>query len=88
MVQEGNIISAGSPICSVRITQNRDELSGVFYISVDNGKRVEPNMTMQLASNSVYTSQTGSLIGIVRSISQYPLSAEGVVKSVGNSQLA
>lgn len=32
--------------------------------------------------------QTGSLIGIVRNISQYPLSSEGVVKSVGNSQLA
>lgn len=88
MVQEGNIISAGSPICSVRITQNRNELSGVFYISVDNGKRIEPNMTIQLAPNGVDTSQTGSLIGIVRSISQYPLSAEGVVKSVGNSQLA
>ena len=88
MVQEGNIISAGNPICSVRITQNRDELSGVFYISVDNGKRVEPNMTIQLAPNGVDTSQTGSLIGIVRSISQYPLSSEGVVKSVGNSQLA
>ena len=41
MVQEGNIISAGSPICSVRITQDKDELSSVFYISVDNGKRVE-----------------------------------------------
>lgn len=88
MVQEGNIISAGSPICSVRITQNSDDLSGVFYISVDNGKRVEPNMTIQLAPNGVDTSQTGSLIGIVRSISQYPLSSEGVVKSVGNSQLA
>lgn len=88
MVGEGNIISAGSPICSVRLTQNRDELTGILYIPVDKGKRVEPGMSIQLAPNGVDVSQTGSLLGVVRSVSQYPLSAEGVTKGLGNNQLA
>ena len=88
MVQSGEIVAAGSPICTVRLTQNRDELTGVFYIPVDKGKRVEPGMTIQLAPNGVDVSQTGSLIGIVRSVSQYPLTAEGVKKGLGNAQLA
>ena len=88
MVEQGNIISAGSPICSVRLTQDRNELMGVLYIPVDKGKRVEPGMTIQLAPNGVDTSQSGSLLGVVRSVSQYPISSEGVNKGLGNSQLA
>ena len=88
MVSVGENIAAGSPICSVRLTQNRDDLSGVFYIPVDKGKRVEPGMTIQLAPNGVDVTQTGSLIGIVKSVSQYPISAEGVKRSLGSAQLA
>ena len=88
MVSAGEIVPAGSPICTVRLTQNRDDLSGVFYIPVDKGKRVEPGMTIQLAPNGVDVTQTGSLLGVVKSVSQYPVSAEGVKKGLGNAQLA
>ena len=88
MVAEGEIVTAGSPICSVRLTQERSDLTGVFYIPVDKGKRVEPGMTIQLAPNGVDVTQTGSLIGVVKSVSQYPMSAEGVKKGLGNAQLA
>ena len=88
MVREGQIISAGSSICAVRLTQDREDMVGVFYIPVDQGKRVEPGMTIQLAPNGTDVSKTGSLIGIVKSVSQFPISAEGVNKAVGNAQLA
>ena len=88
MAAEGELLQPGSPVCSVRLTQNRDELTGVFYIPVDKGKRVEPGMTVQLAPNGVDVTQTGSLIGVVKSVSQYPISAEGVRKGLGNAQLA
>lgn len=88
MVEPGKIIGAGSPICTVRLTEQRDELNGVLYIPVDMGKRVEPGMVIQLAPNGVDTSQSGSLVGIVRSVSQYPVSMEGVQKGVGNARLA
>ena len=78
MVAEGQLIDAGSPVCTIRLTQERNELQGVFYIGVDKGKRVEPGMTIQLAPNGVDITQTGSLIGVVNSVSQYPISVEGV----------
>ncbi len=88
MVEPGTMVAPGSPICSVRLTQNREELNGVLYIPVDKGKRVEPGMSIQLAPNGVDVSQTGSLVGVVRSVSQYPVSGEGVKKAVGSSQLS
>ena len=88
MVDEGSMISAGTPICSVRITQNRDDLTGLLYVPVDKGKRIEKGMTIQLAPNGVDISQSGSLIGVVRTVSQYPITAQGIGQHLGNSQLA
>ena len=88
MVDVGTMISAGTPICSVRITQNRDELTGLLYIPLDKGKRVEPGMTIQLAPNGADVSQTGSLLGVVRTVSQYPITSQGIQQHLGNAQLA
>ena len=88
LIEKGKVISSGSPVCTIRLTQNRDDLKGVFYIPVDKGKRVEPGMTIQLVPNGVDTSQAGSLIGVVRAVSQYPVSAESIRQKLGNAQLA
>lgn len=88
MVDVGSMISAGTPICSVRMTQNREDMTGLLYIPLEKGKRVEPGMTIQLAPNGADVSQTGSLIGVVRSISQYPMTINGIQQHLGNSQLA
>ena len=88
MVDEGTLLSAGSPICAVRITQDRNELTGLLYIPVEKGKRVEPGMSIQLAPNGVDVSQSGNLLGVVRSVSQYPMTLQGIQQHLGNAQLA
>lgn len=88
MVAPGSVISASQNICTIRLTQNRDDLTGILYIPVDKGKRIEPGMSIQLAPNGVDVSQAGSLIGVVRSVSQYPVSAAVIENNLGNAQLA
>lgn len=88
MVDIGTLVQAGNPICSVRMTQDREDLTGLLYIPVEKGKRVEPGMTIQLAPNGVDVSQTGSLIGVVRTVSQYPMTLQGIQQHLGNPQLA
>ena len=88
MISKGAMISGNTPICSIRLTQNNSELSGIFYIPLEKGKRVEAGMTIQLMPNGVDVSESGSLLGVVRSVSQYPVSVQSVQKNVGNSQVA
>lgn len=45
-------------------------------------------MMIQLAPNGIDVSKTGSLIGVVRSVSQYPVSSETIVQTLGNATLA
>lgn len=88
MAERGSIIEPGRPICTIRLTQDREEMTGVLYIPVEKGKRVEPGMDIQLAPNGVDVSQSGSLVGIVRSVSQYPVPTQVVERGLGNAQLA
>ncbi len=87
-IKEGSLISKGDTICTIRITQGRDDLSGVFYIPLENGKRVEKDMSIQLAPNGVDTSQTGNLVAVVKEVTVYPSTIEKMSMETGNPQLA
>ena len=86
--EPGMMISPDRPLCTIRLTQDTDELSGVLFIPVEKGKRVEKGMMIQLVPNGVEVSESGSLVGVVRSVSQYPVSMQGIQKSLGNSHFA
>lgn len=88
LVERGTVMGVGTPICTIRRTQNRKDLTGVLYIPVTQGKRVEPGMSIQLAPNGVDTSQSGWLLGVVRSVSEYPVPMASLQKQLGNEQLA
>ncbi|MBE6074842.1 MAG: HlyD family efflux transporter periplasmic adaptor subunit [Selenomonas ruminantium] len=88
MVREGSIVTNGMPVITMRIDGGREYLKGVLYIPVEKGKRVEKGQTIQLAPNGVDISQSGSLLGTVRSVSQYPVTAQSMQKNLGNEQLA
>ena len=85
---EGTTVGSGTPICSVRLSSGRKDLIGVLYIPVDKGKRVKPGQSIQLAPNGVDVSLAGSLIGVVRSISQYPISTQSIQHKLGNDHLS
>ena len=87
-VRNGQFISAGTPICSVRLTEGREDLTGVFYIPLDKGKRVEVGQSIQLAPNGVDVSLSGSLIGVVRSVSEYPVSLQAINYELANPELS
>ncbi len=88
LVDEGTILGSGMNICSIRLIDSSKELKGILYVPVDKGKRIKPGMTVQLAPNGVDTSQSGSLLGTVRAVSQYPVSTQGIQKRLGIDSLS
>lgn len=88
LVDEGTLVRAGDEICTIRLDEGRSDLTGIMYVPVDKGKRMEPGMSIQLAPNGADISQTGSLLGVVRSVSEYPADQASIVRNLGNAQLA
>ncbi|WP_297963160.1 biotin/lipoyl-binding protein [uncultured Anaerovibrio sp.] len=88
MVRRGSIIDSGSPICSVRLTQKNTDLMGVMYVPVDKGKQIETGQTIQIVPSGVDAQESGSLIGVVRTVSSYPVSLRSIQQQLGNPELS
>jgi hypothetical protein len=59
-----------------------------MYVPVDKGKRIEPGQTIQLVPNGVDVQESGSLIGVVRTVSNYPVPLKSIEQQVSNPELA
>lgn len=88
MVRKGMVVDSGKPLCTVRLTQKRSDLMGVMYVPVEKGKRIEPGQTIQLVPNGVDVQESGSLIGVVRAVSNYPVALKSIELQVSNPELA
>ena len=69
-------------------SQDHEKLTGLLYIPLDKGKRVEPGMSIQLEPNGADVLEAGSLLGVVREVSQYPMTTKEIGQHLGNVQLA
>ncbi len=88
LVDPGTVVQSGEELATIRINEERNDLIGVMYVSVEKGKRLEPGMSVQLSPNGADTSQSGSLLGVVRSVSEYPVDQKSMARNLGNSQLS
>lgn len=85
-VSQGTIIREGTTILSV---ENPDEkLGAIIYIPIGEGKKVKPGMEIDVTPASVKKEETGSLLGLVTSVSAYPVTYEGMMNTLGNEELA
>ena len=88
LVQPGTYVSSGTPIVTVRQNRKRSDLRGVLYVPVDKGQRIEPGQTVQLVPGGVDVQESGSLLGVVRKVSDYPVPLQSMVKELGNREMA
>lgn len=86
-VRAGDVINAGESICTVRLTDDGKDLSGIFYVPVEQSKKIKAGMTIQLSPSGVNIQNSGCLIGIVRSISDYPVSMTNMQRTLANDQM-
>lgn len=84
----GDILTPGAPILNVRVNENeRNELMVLLFVPVLEGKKIQQGMMVQIAPGSVDASEYGTLVGQVRSVSNYPLLADSMTNWTGNREL-
>lgn len=84
----GDILAPGTPLFNVRLDEDsRGEMMVLLYVPVQEGKKIRPGMMVQIAPGSVDASEYGTLVGQVRSVSNYPLLGESMTNWTGNKDL-
>ncbi len=83
---EGNIVQAGQAVLSIET--EGDGLQALLYIPTQHGKKVLPGMQVRIELVTVKKEEFGSLLGVVRSVSNFPISPQGMAAVLRNEALA
>ncbi|MBW7474048.1 NHLP bacteriocin system secretion protein [Paenibacillus oenotherae] len=88
IASQGTHIGSGSSI--VRLETHgvlTDELIAVMYVPVHQGKQLLPGMDVRISPSSINREEHGSLIGQVVSVSEFPVTLQGMMATLGNEGL-
>lgn len=84
-VSPGSVLSVGTPVIAVE-TEGK-ALEAVIYIPADKGKAVKPGMETRLEPSTVKREEFGTLVGTVVSISDFPITPQGMAAVLHNDSL-
>ena len=83
--ETGHVIERGVPIVSIEPVDSI--LEAVLYVSAGDGKKVQPDMDVQIAPSTIKPEEFGYILGTVKSVSAFPVTKEGVQLVLGSKDL-
>jgi HlyD family secretion protein len=84
----GRVLDPGTKVATLLLEDQSSPLVCFCYFQVKDGKRIVPGMHARNALDSVKRERHGNLIGRVQSVTPFPVSAEAVINTIGNSEVA
>jgi HlyD family secretion protein len=84
-VSTGSVLAIGTPV--IQIESEGLTLAAVVYLTGDRGKDVKPGMEVRIEPTTVRREEFGSLIGTVRTISDFPMTPQGMLAVLHNDTL-
>jgi HlyD family secretion protein len=81
----GSLVAAGKALLSIEASGEGLEL--LLYIPPEYGKKVTPGMDVRIEPATVRKEEYGTLKGRVLSVSDFPMTAEGMLSALENQQL-
>lgn len=88
MVEPGQSVASGREMVRLEThAEETDELIAVLYVPVQLGKQILPGMEVRISPTTVNREEYGSLVGSVVSVSDYPVTEQGMLNTLGNEGL-
>lgn len=83
-----DILQAGESFISIEpMGDDIKELEGVLYVSAEEGNKLSPGMEVFLSLAPVKKEDYGYMLGKVVSVSDYPVTRQNMVKTLGSDEL-
>jgi len=87
MVSPGQVLQPGSQIANLNIERPSDQLTSITYFPVEEGKKIQAGMSVQVTPQTVKRQRFGGILGSVESVSSFPITREGAAAEIGNSEV-
>jgi HlyD family secretion protein len=86
-VNQGQVIEAGTRLASIDTENQAEKLVGVTYFPVQDGKKIQPGMKVQITPQTIKRERFGGIVGTVTDVSPFPITTEAAANVVGNPQI-
>jgi HlyD family secretion protein len=84
-VSAGSVLTVGMPIAAIE--DEEGTLEAMVYISAERGKNVKTGMQVNLEPSTVKREEFGSMLGTVVSVSDFPVTPQGMAAVLHNDAL-
>ena len=84
-VSAGAVLTVGAPVISIE--SEGQKLEALIYIPAERGKNVKPGMPVRIEPSTVKREEFGTMIGTVVTISDYPMTPQGMAAVLHNDNL-
>lgn len=85
----GQVVSAGDRLAAIEVDGPGDgSLVGLGYFPVGDGRRIQPGMRVQVTPDMVERARHGGMVGVVASVSPFPVTSASAASALGNAELA
>ena len=84
-ISPGSVLAVGTPV--IEIESEGAKLEAVVYIPAERGKQVKPGMQVHLEPSTVKREEFGMMLGSVVSISDFPMTPQGMAALLHNDSL-
>lgn len=81
----GDRITTGTPV--IRVITDSDELDALLFVTPDLGKRIRTGFTVNVEPTVTKKEEFGTVRGVVRSVSELPLSSSAINSLLHNDKL-
>jgi HlyD family secretion protein len=85
MLDPGNLVAPGSRILTLESLAA--PVDAVVYIPAQEGKKVRPGMRARISPTTVRVEEYGYIIGVVKSVADFPATPEGLERTLRNRTL-
>ena len=86
-VNPGQVLDAGTRIANIDINNPSDKLVGITYFPVEDGKKIQPEMSIQITPQNVKRERFGGIVGSITKVSPFPITKEAAANVVGNPEV-
>lgn len=85
LVDRGDVVAPGTALLNLEVVS--EELVAVLFVPASAGKRVQPGMRVRISPSTAKREEYGSLLGRVVWAAEYPSTARGMTRLLGNEAL-
>lgn len=85
---EGALVNPGTPILAIEhLGGGANDLEARIFITPLDGKKIKPNMDVQISPSTVRREEFGVMLGKVRTVADFPSTTQGMMRLLNNEEL-